>query len=527
MNAESAPCNVDERRLPKWVAPAMFALAAAGFVWTFRWMATRWEQENSYYSHGWLVLPISAFLVYRCREGLARCHKGCDLWGFAVLIPALTLHLVATAWRIGFLSGFAMLGVLVGLILLLYGRLLLRAILFPVVFLVFMVPLPEVLIEKISFTLKMMAAAVAAAFLDLVGLVAVREGSYIHTPNGPVVVDDVCSGLKYLIALTAFGALYSYVSALKGRDKYLLFAAAIPISFLANVVRVTLLVLIGYNWGVEATQKWYSHDLLGFALFGVAFVMLFTVESVLLRLRNRDGSDEGSQTSENEVEPGLTMSPTGMPPLSRRRAVGLAAVLLVGALGMSTFLSRPRPATSTSTKLSAIPLELAGGEWSGSDYTMSDRVYEILGTRDVLSRRYVGSEGEVNLVVVLAEQIRRRTHPPEQCVTGDGSIIRSTDQLTVELDGSPLRSLRVNQLVLEGRNGQTLMWYFYKSGDRLTTSYWRHQAGIALRALTDPNAADALVRLDAPVTANDFDAAEDRLRGFLDDVMPSVMDILP
>ena len=502
------------------------ALVVISYLWTFRWMLARWDQPNSYYSHGWLIPPISAVLLFLRRKQLASCPIRPCRWGMAVVLPCLVVHLLGTAWRVGFISGFALLGLLVGLVITVYGWPMMRLTLFPIAFLAFMVPLPEVLIEKVSFRLKLMAASAATGVLDTIGLAAVREGSYIHTPEGPVVVDDVCSGLKYLISLTAFGALYAYLSALRGWLKPFLFFLAIPISFVANVLRVTLLVLIGYAWGVAATQKWYSHDVLGFVLFAAAFTMLFMTESVLLGRVRRLRGPEGAEPEQSDDD-----QPTADAEATAARAVpaiGPPLILLLAASALaSAYFAWPRPASDPTEALARIPHEL--GSWTGTDYVMDEHVYQVLGTSDVLSRTYKDPDGRsVDAVIVLANQLRRRTHPPEQCIEGEGSFIVGGDdrvepvQVSAEVD-----RLHVRELILKGSRGDRVVWFFYKSGPRLTTSYWRHQIGIALNSLTDRNTADALIRLETAAPRGDLESGRDVLRSFLRDAIGALMTDLP
>jgi len=513
------------------VVVALACLLGICFFGMFRWMVVRWDQPNSYYSHGWLIPPISAVLLYLKRRQIAescRHPRPCP-WGLAIALPCLLLHLLGAAWRVHFFSGFAMLGVLVGLLLTLYGWEMVRLTLFPIAFLAFMVPLPEVLIEKISFNMKLMAAGAATGALEVLGLAAVREGSYIHIPTGPVVVDDVCSGLKYLISLTAFGALYAYVSRVRGWMTLLLFSLAIPIAFLANVLRVILMVLVGYRWGVDATQKWYFHDFFGFALFVVAFLMLFMFESILLRRfsgRRPDSGDTG-EDSEGTAEdrPEMDSPPVAQHSPARRPPVKTVVVSLAVCAVLSTYFVWPRSATSVAPMLRSLPLRM--GQWQGSDYAMDDRVYEILGTRDVLSRVYRNpSHDDVQLVVVMAQQMRRRTHPPEQCLKGEGYSVLSSATRQISTGALDVPELELRELILAGPRGRRVVWYIYKSGPRLHTSYWRHQATVAMRRLKDRNAADVLIRLDAPA-GNDVDSARLRLHDFLSHAIGPIMTHLP
>jgi EpsI family protein len=388
-----------------------------------------------------------------------------------------------------------------------------------------MVPIPELVIDTISFRMKLLSAGVATSVSDVLGLVAVREGSIIHIPNGKLVVDDVCSGLKYLIALMAFGALYAHLSSVKSWQKWVLFLLSIPISFLANVGRVTLMVIVGYKWGVAAVEKWYFHDLFGFVLFVVAFVCLFVVESfMLMRLpRLRAGKEEGARAAESNRPPPAAMPPEPqLPYRARTLAAGvLCAMAVVAALCI--YVNWQRQVRPASAVLAGIPRSV--GDWTGADQSLDQHVYEILGTRDVLSRSYVNSKGDqVSFLIVLAQQTRSRTHPPEQCLSGEGyTIIGASDRDLVV--GS--RAVPIREIQLSRSQGQRLSWHFYKSGKHLSTSYWGHEIGIALRKLKDPSAADALIRAEADADPNNPDRAPRVLADFFGAMTPFVLSKLP
>ncbi len=518
------------RRAPWLFWGAVVVLLGLCFWWTAHWMTLRWEQPNGYYSHGWLVAPISLFLLYRKRKELARTPVKPTPWGLALLVPSLALHLLGTAWQVGFMSGFALIGAVAGIVLGLFGLPMLRQVLFPLGFLAFMVPVPDVLVEKASFALKLLAAQVTTRLMGLAGVAAVREGSYIRIPTGTVIVDDICSGLKYMISLTAFGALYAYISPLRKVGKATLFVCAVPISFLANVTRVMLMVLAAVAFGVAVTEEWYFHDLLGFLLFVVAFLMLFALESLLLGGIGRGVSREGGETDSPEEEPA---DPDPAPYLGgAARVSGKLSVAMLGVLAatavFSTYLAWPRAPTASAEAMRRIPLTL--GQWQGRDYTLEERTYELLGTKNVLSRAYRRSDAgpRVNLLVVVSRQTRRRTHPPEQCLTGGGQRIDEWSRRQVRLSGpSGGRHLAVIELILSRGDRRKLTWYFYKSGDRLTTSYWGHQLGVALRKLLDPEAADVLVRVDTSPVDGDLAEARGSLKEFVSRAFPPVMEHLP
>ena len=250
------------------------------YVPTFMWMWDRWWARDSYYSHGILVPFVTGYLIWQKRSELKALKKECSPWGLPLIILGLTVHILSSLFRVYFTSGFSSLVVLIGLILYFYGARVLKAIFFPVFFLIFMLPAPEVVITNISFRMKIFVAQISAGTLNSIGIFASRDGSMIKMPHANVVVDDVCSGLRSLITLTALGSIFAYLMTSKMIKRILLFLSTIPIAVITNVCRVIFLSLISEIWGVQYASG-LVHDIAGFMLFGLAFLLLFAVGRLL------------------------------------------------------------------------------------------------------------------------------------------------------------------------------------------------------------------------------------------------------
>lgn len=247
---------------------------------TFVWMNARFLEADTYYSHGFLVPLVFIYLIWTKRDELKKSKISPSNIGLILFVPALLTHLLAYLLEINFISGFSLIITLFGLSLYLYGLGISCQLAFAILFLIFMIPLPQVLIINISFKMKIFAAQAATACINLMGIQAVREGSIVHLPNTVLTVGDPCSGLRSLISLTALGALYAYLMKTSKVRKVALFLFSIPIALLANIIRIILLLLVAFVYGSEvATGKF--HDFSGFLLFGFAFAGLFIAGKIL------------------------------------------------------------------------------------------------------------------------------------------------------------------------------------------------------------------------------------------------------
>jgi len=256
------------------------AMYLAAYVPTMIWMWDRWFARDSYYSHGILIPFVTIYLIWQKREELALIEKAKSAWGLPLVVVGMLMHAFASLMRVYFISGFSMLIVLIGLILFFYGFAIFRKILFPVLFLVFMIPVPLAIITNISFKMKIFAAKIATTVLNNSGIPAVREGSVIRMRHAQVIVDDVCSGLRSLISLMALGSIFAYWMKSTMTKRGILFLTTVPIAIITNVFRVIFLSSVAEIWGVQYAAG-ILHDVSGFLVFALAFVLLYIMGRIL------------------------------------------------------------------------------------------------------------------------------------------------------------------------------------------------------------------------------------------------------
>ena len=254
-----------------------FLVAFGILFWpTFTWMAERFDAHDSFYSHGWLIPFASSWLVWQRRVRLSQLpSRAGSFWGLALLIPAVIVHVFASWWGVHFVSGFAMIAAVWGLVWTAWGPGVLWAIRFPLLFLLFMVPLPGVLLIAISFKMKLAAAWLASSGLTLLGLPTHQAGSTIQVPGISVVVDDTCSGLRSLISLIALSTLWTSLMPPEAKrwQKLFIVAASIPIALAANMMRIVVLVLLSAIYGPSIAES-FIHYGSGIVVFGIALIVL-------------------------------------------------------------------------------------------------------------------------------------------------------------------------------------------------------------------------------------------------------------
>jgi EpsI family protein len=447
---------------------------------------------------------------------------------------SLLLHVSSLYARVMFPSGFALIGVLAALLLLWGGRPLLRAYWLPVAFLAFMVPLPMDWIFKLNFQLKFFAGNSALWLTNHVFHVpAIMDGATIifepaadGTPK-ELVVESVCGGLRSLISLICFAALFAVVCRAKGAWRLVILGLSVPIAIACNIVRITALNLVADRVGVDAAgPSSVFHNFTGLLLFIVALALLFGVEQLILlagRLLHRDWSDNRLL---GFLDP-LTRGGGGAPPATLRPAVLLALAL---SAGLSVWWANQAVAQNSSgVARHAVPASITinGEAFASVDETLDAQTLAILETNDYVYRRFynTATRREADLLIVFSPDNRKGTHPPDVCLEGGGEEIVHKADCPVEVAGRGRVVLR--ELVSAKDNRQMFHLYVYKCGDDYTNSYWMQQLKILVNGLTSRNAAGALIRFTVPIRGGGVEAARDLAVKAASELLPSIDKGLP
>lgn len=254
-----------------------------GFIYypVLIWMWQRWFAADSYYAHGPLILLVSGVLIWLKRRKLAKTSRQPSRLGIWIIIAGLILHIISALTCVYFTSAYSLFIVIVGIVVYFFGKKFTLTIIFPLCFLLFMIPAPMAVIESTTLKMKLFTAQVSVSIIQLLGTPVIREGSTVYMSNTSVVVDDPCSGLKSLISLSALGILYTYIVKASYSRKVILFLLSIPIALLANMIRTILTLLIANSYGNKIVTDGLLHQGFGLMVFVIAFACLFLAGRLL------------------------------------------------------------------------------------------------------------------------------------------------------------------------------------------------------------------------------------------------------
>jgi exosortase A len=209
------------------------------------------------FSHGFLIPIVSLYFVYERRKSLSALNPSTSWAGFGLLVFGILLYLLANLATEFFMMRFSMLVVLGGIILFLLGKEYFKALLFPLVFLIFMIPIPSVLMDRITFPMQLFASKVAARSLDLIGIPVLREGNIIQLANTSLEVAEACSGIRSLISLLALSVVFAYFSQNTTWKRIVLVLSTFPIAIIANAARVTGTGILAHHYGDQVAQGFF------------------------------------------------------------------------------------------------------------------------------------------------------------------------------------------------------------------------------------------------------------------------------
>lgn len=236
--------------------------------------------NNPDYSHGYLIPFIALYLVWSQRGKLNQTQSYFSYWGLLFLMLGVGQFIVGSVGAEHFLQSTSMIVIILGTALFLWGWGVMRIVLVPAAYLMFMIPLPAIIWNKFAFSLRLFATEIAVFFIQAMGLIVLREGNVLIMPNATLEVVDACSGLRSLISLLALSALISFMSPFPLWKKWLLFLFAIPIAIISNIIRLIVTVVFSQKFGIDITQG-FSHTLSGFLVFCIGIMLFFIAYKLL------------------------------------------------------------------------------------------------------------------------------------------------------------------------------------------------------------------------------------------------------
>jgi len=509
----------------------LLILLALGFLFRdgLAEMARMWETAE--YSHGYLIPIVAILLALQQRDRLAAASLRPSWSGAAILFAGLLLFAVGELATIYTVVQYAMLVTLLGLVVAGIGWRGAAILWAPLVYLIFMIPLPNFLYVALSAKLQLLSSLLGVAVIRLAGISVFLEGNVIDLGTYKLQVAEACSGLRYLFPLLSFGFLVAYLYRGPFWQRAVLFLSAIPITILMNSLRIGFIGVLVDGWGIAAAEG-FMHLFEGWVVFILCLVLLLGEAALLQRwggpnLRIRDAFALDFRRSANA--PPRAAATTDRPlrlggPLLA--GLGLVAIALVG----SALVQQRAEIVPERQSFLLFPTQI--GEWEGTEAPLDLSVLGALKLDDYFNADFRSSisGNVVNLYIAYYASQRKgaSAHSPRSCIPGGGWEIMAIEPIELDLAGPDGPAVSANRVVISrGLDRQVVYYWFQQRGRMITNEYlvkWFILQDSILRHRTD----GAMVRLVTALGRGEPEAAADaRLLRFAHAIYPELPAYIP
>jgi exosortase len=240
----------------------------------------QWTNDEDM-GHGFFVPIIAGFIVWQRKDELTALKLQPSRWGLVLVGISGLFLIIATLGAELFTARLSFIFTVIGVVWAVGGNILVRKLAFPLFLLFFMVPIPAVIYNKITFPLQIIASQLADGALNVLSVPVIREGNVLELANQKLNVVEACSGIRSLLSLTFLALVYGYFFEKKTWVRTVLFFSTIPIAIIANGSRVTITALVTQIRADLA--EGFFHEAQGWVIFMVALVILILWHQILNR----------------------------------------------------------------------------------------------------------------------------------------------------------------------------------------------------------------------------------------------------
>lgn len=507
--------------------------------------------DSEEYGHG-LIVPLIALYIY----WLNRCDMSSQpplhpSW--VALLPAATgglLYLLGALADVDVATYYGLLIGLAALPLALGGWRLAKAAWYPLLLVLFVIPLPYLFSTLLTTKMQLVSSDIGVAFIRLFGLPVMQDGNVLHMGSFTMLVEEACSGLRYMYPLVSIGLIVAYFYRGPVWQKLLIVVSTVPITIGMNSLRIAVTGLIIRYLGADAAEG-FLHSFEGWIVFMLAFGMLMleiwvltrlfaSNESFVQRLAIRTPAPKATLAYERDPRPQLA-----------------AAVLVILAFGAGTAVTMTMATSTVPERESFASLPFVIGEREVFPDRLSANVLSVLRPDDYFvgdykntgSRASMGAGTEQTMpeqldlpsavpislyLVYYGEQKEGSVlHSPRACLPGGGWVTESSGKVSLADMGGIGDANRV--VISRGGKRMLVYYWIHQQGENFADEFVA-RASLLMQSLLHGRTDGGLVRVIVSLPGGDRQAdgyeaqagvAEEAMRGFVADLMPSLPRFMP
>jgi exosortase len=283
-NTEQVETRLWSRRLWVW-SVILIGLILLLYASVIKDLVVQWWTDADY-GHGFFVPLFSGYILWHERDRWTKTEIKPSNFGFVVMLGAVGLLLLGSLGAEFFTSRFSLLVLLAGMILFLAGWKMLRAVSFPLGYLMWMIPIPVIIYNQITFPLQLIASRVATAWLEFAQVPVLRDGNILIMSNYSLEVVEACSGIRSLMTLMALAVAYGYLVSPRRWVRYVLAAFMVPVAIGTNAIRIMGAGILARHFGPVVAEG-FLHEFSGWVIFLVALVLMFGCHWILRHIGER------------------------------------------------------------------------------------------------------------------------------------------------------------------------------------------------------------------------------------------------
>jgi len=508
-----------------WVVVVAFlGLLIVMFQDPLGWMVHIWNSREEY-GYGYMIPAISMFLIWQRKPLLEKIQFSGSWTGVLVLLLGLFLFLLGTISTIYTISQYAFLVVILGSAWSFMGFAGFRVVVVPLLFLAFMIPLPNFLLNNLSSELQLISSKIGVFVIRLFDISVYLEGNVIDLGGYKLQVVEACSGLNYLFPLMSLSFIMAYLYRAPFWKRAIIFLSSMPITILMNSFRIGVIGVLVEYWGPEQAEG-FLHYFEGWIIF-MSCLAILVLEMWLL---GKIGKDRLSLAESFNLE-----LPERLPADANTRIRALTGTFIVSGVfvlialaGASTLRDREEIIPQR-ISFDEFPENIGG--WKGNKGSLESIIIDALKFDDYFIGDYVNQEGEsVNFYVAYygSQRAGESAHSPRSCIPGGGWLIKSHEKPNLDLfsDGSII--LPVNRLLIQKGDYKQLVYYWFDQRGRIITNEYLVKWYLFLDSLMKNRSDGSLVRLTAFVApGEDVVEADRQLTSFASEVSGLLTDYIP
>ena len=480
------------------------------------------------YSHGFFIPVISFYLIWIRRAELVLSSRFRDsIPGLLVMLLGLAVFLLGGLSAIRTLEQYSFLITLTGLFAAAFGLRGMRTAGIPLLFLIFMVPLPPFIMNNLSSKLQLISSWLGVEFIRSCDIMVYLEGNVIDLGSYRLQVVDACSGLRYLFPLSSLAFLCAFLFKGPFWQKLLVFLSSMPLTIFMNSFRIGVIGVLVNRWGTEMAEG-FLHDFEGWAVFLLCMVLLFMEMWVLSRI-------SGKRLAMNELVeiPPEWEAFVRREPFTNGLNTSIYAVLLLLLLGggvSETWSKNRMDILPQRNAFLNFPDQL--GQWRGHKDILAKLYLDELRLTDYVLIDFVNQQSHriVNFYSAYYQTQRKGVgvHSPRSCIPGAGWQITLFEQK--ELPGLMVNgeALQVDRAIIEKSGSKQLVYFWFQQRGRTLTNEFVEKWFIFYDSIRLNRTDGALVRLVTDLDPNeDIELADKRLQALAKELLPELPKYLP